>query len=120
MTYVLVSPEIMGPVAASIEGVGAALASENAAAATLTTNVTSAAADEVSTAIAALFSQHGQGYQKLVAQAAAFHDQFVQTLTSAGDSYAAAEAANVSPLQTIEQDLLGVINAPTELLLGRP
>jgi len=34
--------------------------------------------------------------------------------------YAAAEAANASPLQTFEQGLLGVINAPTDALFGRP
>ncbi len=34
-------------------------------------------------------------------------------------SYAAAEAANVSPLRAAERDVLGALNAPTELLLGR-
>jgi hypothetical protein len=120
MTYVLVSPETVGWVAADVENIGASLATSHAAAAGLTTGVASAAADEVSTAIAALFSQHAQGYQKLATQAAAFHDRFVRTLTSGGNLYAAAEAANVSPLQTVERDLLGVINAPTNLLLGRP
>jgi hypothetical protein len=28
--------------------------------------------------------------------------------------------SNASPLQTIEQDLLGIVNAPTDALLGRP
>ncbi|MEQ0810188.1 PE family protein [Mycobacterium tuberculosis] len=57
-----------------------------------------AGADEVSTAIAALFGAHGQAYQALSAQAQAFHAQFVQALTSGGGAYAAAEAAAVSPL----------------------
>jgi hypothetical protein len=35
-------------------------------------------------------------------------------------SYAATEAANASPLQTLVQDVLAVINLPTELVLGRP
>jgi hypothetical protein len=51
---------------------------------------------------------------------AAFHDQFVQTLSAAGGAYTAGEGANASPLQTVEQDVLGVINAPTNALLGRP
>jgi hypothetical protein len=89
MTYVLVSPEAVGSLAADVERIGAALASGNAAAAGLTAGVTGPAADQVSTAIAALFSQHAQGYQKLAAQAEAFHDQFVRALTSAGNSYAA-------------------------------
>ena len=35
-------------------------------------------------------------------------------------AYAATEASNASPLQTLEQDVLAVINAPTETFLGRP
>ena len=38
----------------------------------------------------------------------------MQALTGGAGAYAAAEAANASPLQTLEQDLLGVINAPTD------
>ncbi|WP_415823774.1 PE domain-containing protein, partial [Mycobacterium basiliense] len=67
-----------------------------------------------SAAIAALLSAHGQAYQALSAQAAAFHAQFIEALRAGADAYAAAEAANV------EQVLLGVINGPTEALLGRP
>ena len=67
---------------------------------------------EVSVAIAAVFSEHGQGFQELGAQAAAFHSQFVQALSGAGGAYAATEAANVSPLQSVQQGgLLGPINA---------
>jgi hypothetical protein len=56
----------------------------------------------------------------LSAQASAFHQQFVQALTSGAGAYAAAEAANVNPLQVAAQDLLGAVNAPTEALCGRP
>jgi hypothetical protein len=44
----------------------------------------------------------------------------VWLINAGAGRYAATEAANASPLQTVEQDLLGVINAPTEALLGRP
>ncbi|WP_152331020.1 PE family protein, partial [Mycobacterium tuberculosis] len=63
------------------------------AAAANTTALLAAGADEVSTAVAALFGAHGQAYQALSAQAQAFHAQFVQALTSGGGAYAAAEAA---------------------------
>ena len=43
----------------------------------------------------------------------------MQALTAGAGSYAGAEAANVSPLQTVEQDVLGVINAPSLALTGR-
>ena len=61
-----------------------------------TTGVLAPAEDEVSAAIAAMFSAHGQGFQALSARAAAFHDQFVQTLTAGARSYVGAEAANVA------------------------
>lgn len=85
-----------------------------------TTALAAAGADEVSAAIAALFSAHAQTYQAVNARAALFHQQFVQAMTGAGESYAAAEALNASPLQALEQGVLGVVNAPTQLLLGRP
>jgi PE family len=40
--------------------------------------VLSAGADEVSTAIAALFGAHAQEFQALSAQASAFHSQFTE------------------------------------------
>ena len=58
-----------------------------------------AAEDEVSAAIAAVFSAHGQGFQALSAQAAAFHAQFVQALKSSAGSYASTEAANLAALE---------------------
>lgn len=79
-----------------------------------------AGADEVSAGIAALFGAHARAYQALSAQAAAFHAQFVQALNAGAGSYAAAEGANASPLQTVQQDALNAINAPTQALLGRP
>ncbi|WP_152406652.1 PE family protein, partial [Mycobacterium tuberculosis] len=78
------------------------------------------AGDEVSAAIAALFGTHAQEYQALSARVATFHEQFVRSLTAAGSAYATAEAANASPLQALEQQVLGAINAPTQLWLGRP
>ncbi|EUA93097.1 PE family protein [Mycobacterium ulcerans str. Harvey] len=75
-----------------------------------------AGADDVSAAVASLFAGHAQAYQSLGGQVAAFHQQFLEGLRGASGAYAAAEAANVWPLQ----DLLGLINAPTQALLGRP
>jgi PE family len=54
----------------------------------------------------------------LTSRAAEFHAQFVQVLGSASGAYASAEAANVSPLQIVEQDMLGVSNAPVGALTG--
>jgi triacylglycerol lipase len=59
----------------------------------------------VSAAITSVFSSHAQQFQALSAQAAAFHDQFVQTLNSGAWSYASTEAANASPM--LQQVLKG-------------
>ncbi|WP_152531348.1 PE family protein, partial [Mycobacterium sp. UM_CSW] len=119
MSFVIAAPETLASAAADLAGIGSALGAARAAALS-TTGVLPAAADEVSAALAALFSAHGQYFQGLGAQAAAFHDQFTQTLRGAASGYAAAEAANVSPLQAVWQDVRGAINSPTELLLGTP
>ncbi|WP_432648592.1 PE family protein [Mycobacterium tuberculosis] len=61
-------------------------------AAAATTQALAAAQDEVSTAIAALFGSHGQHYQAISAQVAAYQQRFVLALSQAGSTYAVAEA----------------------------
>ncbi|CCK52607.1 Conserved protein of unknown function, PE-PGRS family protein, PE-PGRS 45 (part1) [Mycobacterium canettii CIPT 140060008] len=51
-----------------------------------------AAHDEVSTAIAALFGSHGQHYQAISAQVAAYQQRFVLALSQAGSTYAVAKS----------------------------
>ncbi|WP_152531561.1 PE family protein, partial [Mycobacterium sp. UM_CSW] len=120
MSFVVAAPSAMEVAATDLAAIGSTLSAANAVATAPTTTVLASGADEVSVAIAALFSDYGQGYQGLSAQAAAFHTQFMHALRGAQGAYAVAEAANASPLQTLEDDVLGLINAPTNLLLGRP
>ncbi|WP_415624088.1 PE family protein, partial [Mycobacterium intermedium] len=115
----MVAPEFVAAAATDLAGIGSAISAANAAAAGPTSNLLAAAADEVSTAIAALFGTHAQEYRALSAQAAAFHAQFVQSLAATSNTYAIAEAASASPFQMFEQAVLDVINTPTQLLLGR-
>ena len=63
-----------------------------------------AAADEVSTEIAALFSAHSAGYQQLSAAAALFHQQFQEAMSLGAATYAAAEI-------NVGQTLAGAVNA---------
>src|SRR5258707_11731909 len=116
MSFVAAVPEAVAAAASDLAGIGSALTAANAAAALPTTGIVAAAEDEVSAAIAAVFGSHAQGYQTLSAQASAFHAQFEQALAAGGRAYAAAEAANASPLD----QLLGLVDAPTPALLGRP
>src|ERR1700751_6038099 len=110
MSLVIATPDVMAAAATDLANIGSTIRAADAAAATQTTGVLVAAEDEVSAAIAAVFSAHGQGFQALGAQAAVFHAQFVQALTEGAGSYVSAEAANVAaftanPAQTIQQDL---------------
>ncbi|QON17068.1 PE domain-containing protein [Mycobacterium tuberculosis] len=118
MSFVNVAPQLVSTAAADAARIGSAINTANTAAAA-TTQVLAAAQDEVSTAIAALFGSHGQHYQAISAQVAAYQQRFVLALSQAGSTYAVAEAASATPLQQIEQALLGVINTPTEALVGR-
>ncbi len=116
MSFVIADTQWVSEAAGSLARIGSLIETANSAAATQTTAVTAAAADEVSAAVASLFGSHGQSFQAVSLQAAAFHERFVQTLFGGAAAYTAAEAASVNPLQP----LLDVINAPTQLLLNRP
>src|SRR5260370_30532215 len=90
---------MMSAAATDVASIASLVATANQGVAGATTGVLAAAEDEVSAAIAALLSAHGQGYQALSAQASAFHEEVVQLLTGASGAYAAAEVANASPLE---------------------
>lgn len=99
MSFVTTQPEALTAAAATLQGIGSALNSQNAAAAAPTTGVIPAAADEVSALTAAQFAVHAQMYQAVSAQAAAIHEMFVNTLGVSAGSYAATEAANAAASQ---------------------
>jgi hypothetical protein len=71
----------------------------------------------VSGAIATVFYGHGQAYQAISAQLATFHDQFMETLTGSGSSYAGAEAANArttgaaNPAPGLPREISGDVKA---------
>jgi triacylglycerol lipase len=112
----------MSAAATDVSSIGSVVATANQSAAKATSAVLAAAEDEVSAAIATLFSAHGEGYQILSAQVAALHERFTQALASAAGTYASAEAASAAPLATFEQVVLdvqvGVQRIPTTLAAG--
>ncbi len=59
MSYLAVAPEFVSSAATDLSNLGSTLRAATASAATPTTGVLAAAEDEVSTAIAALFSAQG-------------------------------------------------------------
>ena len=119
MSFVIADPEMLLAAASDLEGIRSGLVAANASAG-MTTGLAPAAADEVSAAIAGMFGTYGQEYRALSAQVEAYHARFVQAMAAGAGSFARAEAANASILQTVEEQLLKVVNAPTQLLLGRP
>ena len=94
MSFVTTHPEALASAASGLQNIVAVAAAGNAAAATSTTGVIPAAADEVSVLTAAQFAAHAALYQTISAQATAIHELFVATLGTSAGSYAATEAAN--------------------------
>ncbi len=60
MSYVVAIPDMLASAAADVAGIGSSVGAANTAAVGATTGVMAAADDEVSVAIAALFSGHGR------------------------------------------------------------
>ena len=96
MSDLITAPEILASTAADVGNIGSAISAASAKAAGPTAGLAAAAQDEVSAAIANLFGGYGREYQALVLQAAAFHNEFTQTLAAAASTYAQAEAAGAA------------------------
>ena len=79
MSYVIAAPEMMTSAATDLATIASNVSAAHMVAAARTTSVIPAAADEVSTSIAHLFSQHAASYQAMAGQAAAFNNQYVPT-----------------------------------------
>nr|WP_308460411.1 PE family protein [Mycobacterium kansasii] len=107
-------PDVMNAAAGNLAEIGSAMSAANAAAAPPTTGLVAMAADQVSAAVTTVFATHAQDYQALSAKMAAFHDQFVRTLSNGAGAYLGAEIANA------EQNLLNAVNGPALSLLGHP
>jgi PE family len=105
MSSLVADPELIETAAQDLVGIRAALGEATASASVHMTGVATAAADEVSTAIATVFGKYGQEFQAVGAQASAFHDEFVNLLKGGAGAYLSTEIANA------EQNLLPALNA---------
>jgi PE family len=102
MSYVSVVPEFVSDAARQLSDIESAISDANAAAAAYTTSMVAAGEDEVSTNIAAILRAQALAWEEYAARVAAARQDFNQVLGWGADAYAAAEAANTNPLQTIE------------------
>jgi len=120
VSFVGVVPDVVHAAVRDFVGLGEGLQQANVVALEATVGVLPAAGDEVSAAIAALFGGLGREYQAAGAQAALFHQDFVQLLGAGVGAYEQTEQAAAGWLERFEGQLLDVVNAPSMALLGRP
>ncbi|MCW2662395.1 MAG: hypothetical protein JWP83_3547, partial [Mycobacterium sp.] len=114
MSYVIAAPEYVANAATDLANIGSMISDANSAALGPVSSVLPAGADEVSASIASLFDAHAQAFQALSTAAQAFHSQFVQLMSTGAEQYALTEAANASPLQTVQSMVSG--NVPGQAL----
>ncbi|CAM3437257.1 PE family protein [Mycobacterium intermedium] len=109
MSFLQILPEELTAAATQLGALGTTFTAQNAAAAAPTTAIAPAASDLVSTLQAALFASYGTLYQQISAEAAAIHDQFVNTLGISAGTYEATESINqaaaVSPFDGFAADI---------------
>ena len=96
MSFVNTAPEALTAAAGALQTLGSTMTAGDAAAATPTTAVVPAAADEVSALTAAQFAAQGVLYQQMSAQATAINELFVNALLTSAGSYATTEAINTA------------------------
>ncbi|WP_255731245.1 MULTISPECIES: PE domain-containing protein [Mycobacterium] len=101
MSYVIAAPDYVAAAATDLANIGTAVNDATAMAVGPTMGALApAGADEVSAAIAAMFGAHAQAFQAISAQAAAFHNQFVELMGLGAQQYGLSEATNVASIQT--------------------
>lgn len=115
MSYLLTAPETLAAAATDVDGIAAQIHAANAAAAGRTSGLLAAAGDEVSAAVANLFSAYGYEYQAVVKQASLFQSEFTSALSNAATAYTQAEALNGALLNGA-QSLLAQV--PTGAAVG--
>lgn len=117
MSYVIATPEMVAAAATDVAAIGSTLRSAHAAAAASIVGVLPPAADQVSAAIAQVFSGAAQEFQGLLGKATAFGGQFAQQLHAGAGAYAAAEAVNAASVAFDPNSILQeLIDAPASLL----
>lgn len=98
MSFVVTAPEAVSAAAGDLAAIGSTLHRAAATAASPTTGIAAAAADEVSIAISQLFGRYGQEFQTVSNQMAALHTEFIQTLHRSAEAYFGTEITAAAQL----------------------
>jgi PE family len=114
MSHVSATPQALADAAGNLAAIASTISKANTTAAAGTAGVKAPGGDSVSAFVSALFAVHAQAYQAAGAQAAYYHDLFVQTLRAGAGSYASAEAANASQLEKVP----GMVSAASQTFAG--
>ena len=101
VSYLVTAPEEVGAAARDLAGIRSLLAGSATSAAAPTAAVAAAAQDEVSALVATMFSDFGQEFQALSAQADAFHEQFVGLINAGAGAYLSTEVANAGAISRV-------------------
>lgn len=109
MSSVIATPELVRGAAESLKAIRSSLDGVADTISGPTVGIVAAAQDEVSTALASIFSSFGREFQAVNADAEEFHARFVQLLNASAAGYANAEIAGA---QTLLAGGLG-LNAPS-------
>ncbi|OBI87747.1 PE family protein [Mycobacterium asiaticum] len=96
MSFVVTMPEWVTTAAENLAGIGSTLEQATASAASPTTGLAAAAADEVSAAISRVFGAFGEEFQAVSARGAAFNAEFVRLISTSAAAYAGTEIANAA------------------------
>jgi hypothetical protein len=109
MSFVTAQSPALLAAADKLQHLGTAMAAQNAAMATPTSDVVPAAADGVSALQAMQFSAYGTWYQQVSQQSEVIHQMLVNTLGSNAGSYGETESTNQA--STGSNSLTGLLNA---------
>ncbi|AYE93878.1 hypothetical protein C0J29_02805 [Mycobacterium paragordonae] len=94
MAYVVATPDFLTAAAGDLAALGSTVTAAGAVAAHSTTSLLAAAEDEVSTAVATLFSAFGREYQAVARQTSQYQEGLALRLATTANAYQATELAN--------------------------
>ncbi|MFV8318234.1 PE-PPE domain-containing protein [Mycobacterium sp. 23] len=101
MSYVIATPDFLTAAAGDLAALGSTVTAAGAAAAHSTTSLLAAAEDEVSTAVATLFSAFGREYQAVAERASQYQERLMLRLAATANAYQATELANATQAQAM-------------------
>lgn len=101
------APSFLASAAADLGRIGTTVENACSAATVRTSGLMPAAGDEVSAAIAGVFSAHGDQYRWAASRVAKFHSEFTRALADAATNYVQAEWRNAALLSNATQGTSG-------------